>query len=309
MSKYGIPYMGSKAKIIEELSKLFPKADHFYDLFGGGFSVSHFMLENRANDYKTIIYNEILPGYDVLIRDAIAGKYDYSVFKPEFVTRERFFNEKENNAYVKSIWSFGNDGRTYLFGKEIEKQKESMHNAVIFNKFDNLFVDIFKFDKWPETVLGPKQKRLYLNKIIRGLLSKGGAGFERLQRLQSLQQLHQLERLQRLEQLQSLEQLQQLELTNLSYDEVEIKPNSIIYCDIPYKSTSKYTLEFNYDKFYNWAASQNEPVFISEYNIDDGRFICIKELERVCLKDAAATRKKVCEKIYVNRAGLERIKK
>lgn len=292
--------MGSKAKIIEELSKLFPKADHFYDLFGGGFSVSHFMLKNRANDYKTIIYNEILPGYDVLIRDAIAGKYDYSVFKPEFVTRERFFNEKENNAYIKSIWSFGNDGRTYLFGKEIEKQKESMHNAVIFNKFDNLFVDIFKVDKWPETVLGPKQKRLYLSKIVKGLLSKRGARFEQLERLQRLQQL---------QQLQQLEQLEQLELLNKSYDEVEIKPNSIIYCDIPYKSTSKYTLEFNYDKFYNWAASQNEPVFISEYNIDDGRFICIKELERISLKDAAATCKKVCEKIYVNRAGLERIKK
>lgn len=41
---YGIPYMGSKKKIMETLQRYFPPADNFYDLFGGGFSVTHFML-------------------------------------------------------------------------------------------------------------------------------------------------------------------------------------------------------------------------------------------------------------------------
>jgi len=43
---FGLPYMGSKSDIIASLAMNFPKADNFYDLFGGGFSVTHFMLKN-----------------------------------------------------------------------------------------------------------------------------------------------------------------------------------------------------------------------------------------------------------------------
>ena len=42
-NKYGLPYQGSKTKIVEHIAKYFPNADHFYDLFGGGFSVTHYM--------------------------------------------------------------------------------------------------------------------------------------------------------------------------------------------------------------------------------------------------------------------------
>lgn len=48
MAEYGIPYMGSKQSICDELIKIFPTADNFYDLFGGGFSVTHAMLERRS---------------------------------------------------------------------------------------------------------------------------------------------------------------------------------------------------------------------------------------------------------------------
>ena len=42
--------MGSKSGIVTELCRAFPKADNFYDLFGGGFAVSHFMLLHRGRD-------------------------------------------------------------------------------------------------------------------------------------------------------------------------------------------------------------------------------------------------------------------
>ena len=35
MSEYGLPYMGSKGGICNELIRIFPKAVNFYDLFGG----------------------------------------------------------------------------------------------------------------------------------------------------------------------------------------------------------------------------------------------------------------------------------
>ena len=43
-----------------------------------------------------------------------------------------------------------------------------------------------------------------------------------------------------------------IEFTNKSYLEMNIPPNSIIYCDPPYKNTLKYsTGNFNYDEFWD----------------------------------------------------------
>ena len=50
---YGIPYKGSKQAIVKSLCAQFPKADHFYDLFGGGGSVSHYLSLNNTQGYKT----------------------------------------------------------------------------------------------------------------------------------------------------------------------------------------------------------------------------------------------------------------
>ena len=297
--KYGIPYQGSKSKIIDKIAKYFPNADHFYDLFGGGFSVSHFMLKHRSKSYKEFHYNELRSGICELIKDAIDGKYNYDIYKPEWITRERFNREKESNAYIKIIWSFGNNGDGYLFGKEIESQKRSMHQAVIFDDFDDWFIKTFKIDRWPNklTFTG---KRLYLKRLINKRID--------LQQLQQLQQLEQLEQLQRLEQLQQLERLEQLELTNLDYKKVEIKENSVIYCDIPYKLTAGYGNIFNHDEFFDWAYNQNNPVFISEYNIDDPRFYLLKEFNHRSTYSASSNNK-VTEILYGNKLAFEIIEK
>ena len=92
-------------------------------LFGGGFSVSHYMLMHRSKSYKHFHYNELRPGLCELIQGAINGKYNYDIFKPEWITREKFLREKELSAYIKIIWSFSNDGESYIFGKEIENEK------------------------------------------------------------------------------------------------------------------------------------------------------------------------------------------
>jgi site-specific DNA-adenine methylase len=53
--------------------------------------------------------------------------------------------------------------------------------------------------------------------------------------------------------------------------------NYVIYCDIPYRNTTKYkTGKFPYEEFYNWCRymSKNNIVLISEYNMPDD-FKCI----------------------------------
>jgi len=328
MSKYGIPYKGSKGNIVEKFIHLFPKADNFYDIFGGGFSVTHCMLLKRCEDYNTFHFNEINNQLLLLIKNAINGEYDY-INLPKWVSREEFFDKKDSDPYIKYIWSFGNTGNSYLFGKNIEKYKESIHNAVVFGEFDALSTEVLDRDSWDTDNF--KERRLFVRHKIEEyrvtkiplilhqfLHTEQLQQLERLEQLEQLQQLQQLERLEQLQQLQQLlqlerlQQLQQLERldklkgTALDYRKVCILPNSVVYCDPPYKNTSSYGSIFNTKEFLDWAAGQENPVYISEYEIQDSRFEAVFEIKKRALMDNS---KKSCknkiEKIYWNKKSLK----
>jgi DNA adenine methylase len=64
------------------------------------------------------------------------------------------------------------------------------------------------------------------------------------------------------------------------YDLVPIPENSVIYCDIPYKGTFDYGMDFDYEKFYKWAKNQNN-IFISEYDMPND-FVCVKKIYKEC---------------------------
>lgn len=308
MSEYGIPYMGSKAKIIASIATMLPGADHFYDLFGGGFAVSHYMLARRGNKYKNVHYNELNPGVVELVKRAISGEYSYKRFKPEWISRERFFAEKDHNAYIRVCWSFGNNQKNYLFGDDIEQYKKSMHQAIVFDEFDDLAAEVLRFKVWPDRYKKITQRRFYLRqliehyrkthipKVLYPYLPK--KSFDQLRQLQQLQQLEQLQRLEKLERLQ---QLPSLSCTSLDYADVPIETNSVIYCDPPYKGTAEYLYKFDHARFLDWAASMPCPVFISEYDISDARFKCIYQIAKASLLVNSGDKKKYKqEKLYWN---------
>ncbi len=69
--------------------------------------------------------------------------------------------------------------------------------------------------------------------------------------------------------------LEGVEFTYGNYWEIEIPPQSIIYCDPPYQGTSKYNKieSFNHDRFWKWCDEMVEnghQVFVSEYNAPEG---------------------------------------
>ena len=70
-----------------------------------------------------------------------------------------------------------------------------------------------------------------------------------------------------------------------SYTALEIPKQSIIYCDPPYASTTKYRDDFEHAQFWDWCRQQSKAghqVFISEYKAPED-FNCIWE------KDAKTT--------------------
>ena len=120
-----------------------------------------------------------------------------------------------------------------------------------------------------------------------------------LQSLQSLESLERLERLERLESLQGLEGIKNLHLFSKDYQGIKIKEDSVIYCDIPYKGTKGYgKIPFDYERFYEWACEQSQPIFISEYWMPEDWFECIWQKEKTSSYGAGNNRRTI-EKLFV----------
>lgn len=101
------------------------------------------------------------------------------------------------------------------------------------------------------------------------------------------QSLESLERLESLQSLQSLQRLQSLRVTSLSYDEIDIQDDAIVYCDPPYHACDNNlyegTARFDHNAFYDWCVevSKTNPIFISEYSIEDDRFEIVAEKSKM----------------------------
>ena len=94
-----------------------------------------------------------------------------------------------------------------------------------------------------------------------------------------------------------------IEFRNTDYQDVPIPENCVIYCDIPYANTSKYQrhkkMEFDYERFYDWAYRQTQPIFISEYFMPEDRFVCVAEIKRKETFSSTNNSKRVAERVFV----------
>lgn len=71
--------------------------------------------------------------------------------------------------------------------------------------------------------------------------------------------------------LKQSESLQGVIFETRSYTELEMPPNSLIYCDPPYENTMEYNndTKFNHSLFWEWCRNKSQEghtVFVSEYN-------------------------------------------
>lgn len=384
-----MPYKGSKNKIAEKIISELPSAENFYDLFAGGCAISHCAL--LSGKYKNIIINDIDGGIIQLFSDAINGKYEK---ENRWISREEFLRLKENDAYIRYCWSFANNGKNYIYAREIEYWKKAIHYARVFGDYSllkqfgiensdgscadiNLHKEDYqkKYIQWYianiyKSEIGyEKELRLLRAEIehsqeelrqylLASLKSSGltqsevgrklgtqmqGHYFgksqwmfptkEHYQKMQSfmpkleknydeicaiqklikkfreisslpnisnyasLQSLQNLSRLQRLQGLKSLQGLATFESHCGDYKSVEIKPNSIIYCDIPYKGTDGYLVDFDHERFYEWALRQKN-IFISEYSMPSD-FVQIAEFETRSTLNVKSKNSKVSDKLWI----------
>ena len=270
---YGVPYQGNKSRIADIIIKVLPPGERLVDLFGGGGAVTHCaMLSGKWNRF---LYNDINKMITTLFLDAIHGKYHD---ERRVITREDFAELKDSDPYVKYIWSFGNNGLAYLWGKEIEEIKCTACHSLM-----------------DETLNERRLAYMHYVKMFRKRLSDNR--LEPVERLQSLEHL---------QGLQQLEALQRLEALNMSYEDYIYEPGDVVYCDVPYEQLGKakcddYGVNFDSKEFYRWVKSRPYQVFFSSYEISDHSFYKIKLKEIQSLIGANTNGKKVNEYLYSNR--------
>ena len=292
--RYGIPYVGSKNKIAEKIIDKLPPAKHFYDLFGGGGAITHCAL--LSGKYEFVHYNELNPLVFKAFKMALNGE-----FKGEnrWISKEDFERLKNTDPYVACCFSFGNDFKTYAYGKNCELFKKAVHYSIVFddNSLLKEYIDLKDF-KYRSNNIKERRSELY------SLLKKSKLNIEYGKPNQPISQ-HQiwLERLESLERFQSLESINNREgvlLSNLSYEQVPIESDSVIYCDPPYLKVTKKkrynNSDFNHNSFYDWARKQNN-IFISEYTMPDDFEVVYQKEKTCCL--GLNNNTKTTEKLFV----------
>ncbi len=296
--RYGIPYMGSKNKLAERIVALLPRAEHLYDVFCGGCAVAH--CAALSGKYGHIHINDI-SDMGRLFMDAVNGKYRD---ERRWISREDFFALKDSDPYVRTCWSFGNNGRDYIYSREIEPYKRAVHLMLTADSVRERRVAYKEVVRRLVPLI--KEKSAKVLGSIQSLES-----LERLQRLQSLESLERLQRLQSLERLDGMEGL--FTMSTGDYRDLNIPEGSVIYADPPYATSTQagedYGTGFDHAAFYDWCEAQTQPLFISEYTMPEDRFVCVAERFVVCTKSSTSNATRRVEKLWVPRGQYEQIGK
>ena len=157
---YGLPYMGSKNKLAEEIVNFLPQKKVLVDLFGGGGAISD--CASQSGKYEKIIYNELNTLIAETFQKAINGDYEN---ERRWVSREEFEKLKKTDGYVAICFSFSNNCNTYMYGHKIEPYKRAYHYAIVFDDFgpfNELFDDetTEKIKKSVEGITDLKERRI-----------------------------------------------------------------------------------------------------------------------------------------------------
>lgn len=276
---YGIGYKGSKSRIANDILAVLPDGRRFCDLFGGGFAMSHAAL--LSGKYDCVLYNDANALVVQLIENAVSGEYNPDRFAPTWISREEFNAKRDSDGYIKYLWSYGNNGKEYIYSHANEELKHCAFDAVCLPTY--------------------RERRIALKQYTR-MVNSSRLDLSSLEQLDRLARLEGLERLTRLE---GLEKLTRLQITAEDYRDYKHRDGDVVYCDIPYEENNRSDgynydmVEFSHSEFYEWAISRTYPVFFSSTHITAKGFKCIWQKEKNTTMKSNSNSIKRIEKLYV----------
>ncbi len=278
---YGIPYMGSKQKLVDKIVPFIlnrhPGVDSFYDLFGGGGSVSLYVV--RKYPHLDVVYNERSKAISALMQHLKEG----GNIPLDFVSRDEFEAGYKGDDWYSGLlqcaWTFGNNQKSYLYGKPLEDFKRGLAELVVSGQGDIEFIEKTANDLNKKEYGKTVNTKLFLNpKRYTTPYQRRIVCARQIPRVGDLQHLS---RIDRLVQIAKMPGISTLGISaGMSYDKVPIiGERPIIYCDPPYEGTAEYREgAFDHKAFYNWCMVQAVPVYVSSYKISDKRFKLVKAI-------------------------------
>ena len=292
-ARLGLPYQGSKRRIAAKIVDLFPAAPVLVDAFAGGCAVTHAAL--LSGKFDKVIANDLSDAPQLFYYCAKYGVPE----KPRWVSREEFFALKDRDPLIRYCYSFGNAGRSYLYGRNIEPLKHAAHLAVVGGDCSRLPDELLgEIQPALGGVAGVRERYLAYKSALRRLgkrvdLEHLGERWERLVHLERLQ------RLVHLECLQHLAHLECLTVSRRDYRDLYIPDGAVVYCDPPYASTTGYGIDFDHQAFYAWCRSvgRRHPLFVSEYWMPSD-FRCVAEFTVSALAGPETKTQTRVEKIF-----------
>lgn len=302
---YGIPYMGSKQKLVDKIVpfilKRHPGVDSFYDLFGGGGSVSLYVV--RKYPHLDVVYNERSKAISALMQHLKEG----GDIPLDFVSRDEFEAGYKGDDWYSGLlqcaWTFGNNQKSYLYGKPLEDFKRALAELVVTGQGDIEFIEKTADDLNKKEYGKTVTTKLFLNP------KRYTTAYQRrivvAKQIPSVGALQHLTRLERLVQIENMPGIATLGISaGKSYDEVPIiGERPIIYCDPPYEGTAEYREgDFNHKQFYDWCMAQTVPVYVSSYKVSDPRFKRVKAINTRSLLNSSKSKESSYnyENIYWN---------
>lgn len=307
---YGIPYMGSKQKLVDKIVPFIlnrhPGITDFYDLFGGGGSVSLYAV--RKYPKMRVHYNELSSAIAALMQHLKDG----GEIPMGFVTREEFEKQYTGDDWyaglLQTCWTFGNNQKSYLYGVPIQKFKQELAQLVMTGTADIKYLEQFADEFALQQTGKPGNTRIFLNP------KRYHTPYQRrivlARQIPLLGPLQHLARLERLVHIENMPGIGDLNITaGVGYQDVEIKGDRpLLYCDPPYENTAEYR-EGSFDSaaFYNWVMAQPYPVYISSYKVSDARLRLVKAINTRSLLASAYTAEATYnyENLYWNGVGFD----
>jgi hypothetical protein len=277
MARYGVPYRGSKSRIARWVVENLPSGDVLVDLFAGGCAVTHCAM--LSGKWGRFVVNDVSDAPQLFI-DAANGMYANETRIP---TREEFLAQKDDDPYIRYLFSFGNNGRDYLFAKDVEEVKVCAGKMLVAPTLAERY-------------------RLY-HRFIR-LLGHDCRDWA-MHELESCERIQTCERLLSLQCLQGLQGLQSLQSLQGDYRSVPIPDGAVVYCDPPYRGTDCGCYgDFDFEAFDAWLAECEHMCIVSEYTAPTG---CVEVASREKHCSAAANNKsrRVTERLFVHESQLE----
>lgn len=307
---FGIPYVGSKARIgkelISKMLELKPQAHIFIDLFGGGGGMSYNACQ--FPNFDKIIYNDlnyqVYNAINFLNKNIIDGTFIdfYNKLESTIINRDQFFNLDLNDPFsfiLNRCYSFGNKGDTYIYSKDKYEEKLIVESFILDpEKYYEEFKSLGYLDKTFNYNYFKHEDLLTRKRYLQKYLEPKNYYFMRFQARDRIEHFKTLNLIKKGD-------IEKIKTYNLPYDKVPLEgfneDEVIIYCDPPYEEADYYRNKDAFDNkaLYEWAINNKFLVFISSYRVSDERLKEVYSLD--IINSMGAKNKHEKEKLFINK--------